>query len=343
MGVTITTKVPEEVGLDRDLAIVVPAYNAEATLGRAIASVLAQDAPNWRLILVDDGSTDATAAIAGDHANTDSRISYVRLEHGGVAAARNVGIARAEGEYVAFLDADDELVPEYVRAMGDFVRRYPGYDIYHPNLTVVTADGARTPFSARTEVVSWGVNDLLEECRIPVGGAVVRRAMVQAVGGFRHGPCASDYDLWLRALSQGARALYLPVELYVYHLERSGRMSENVRAGAEAVIGTLAELVDEPAMPAHALPRIKEALHDRRVALTTPDVEEELVRQAVWYQDTLERWVGSRRAAVVSGAARPAARAVRPFRVAGAWMWIRLRLRARLVRQRAVREARRGE
>lgn len=92
--------------------IIIPLYNKAATVARAVRSVQAQTLTDWHLIVVDDGSTDNSAEIIAGF--KDGRIELVRQENRGPGAARNTGIARAASEYVAFLDADDELLPEYL-------------------------------------------------------------------------------------------------------------------------------------------------------------------------------------------------------------------------------------
>ena len=159
---------------DRAYSIVMSAYNAEATIGGAIESVLAQSLPDWSLVVVDDGSTDSTEAIARRYAATDPRIVVARQENHGVAQGRNTGVGLCATDYVAFLDADDELHPDYLRAMDAFIRGHPGHDIYHPNLKVVAANGRESLFSASTVVTSFGLIDLLAECVIAVGGAMVK-------------------------------------------------------------------------------------------------------------------------------------------------------------------------
>lgn len=93
------------------ISVVIPAYNAEGTVQRACVSVLEQDYPNVELIVVDDGSQDGTSAVlealAGKHAN----LVLIRQENGGVSKARNTGMEKAAGDYLMFLDADDELAP----------------------------------------------------------------------------------------------------------------------------------------------------------------------------------------------------------------------------------------
>jgi teichuronic acid biosynthesis glycosyltransferase TuaG len=93
------------------VSVVMPAYNAEATLESSIRSVQAQTREDWELIVVDDGSADRTVELAQAAAAADPRIRVIRQRNRGVAAARNVGIDAARGRYLAFLDADDTWLP----------------------------------------------------------------------------------------------------------------------------------------------------------------------------------------------------------------------------------------
>ncbi|MDR0979790.1 MAG: glycosyltransferase [Candidatus Nomurabacteria bacterium] len=98
-------------------SIIVPVYNAAAYLAECLDSVLAQSEPDWELLLVDDGSTDASATIGQAYAKRDARICYVAQPNQGVSAARNHGLRLARGEFVAFLDADDALHPDFLATM----------------------------------------------------------------------------------------------------------------------------------------------------------------------------------------------------------------------------------
>jgi glycosyltransferase involved in cell wall biosynthesis len=88
-------------------SVVIPAYNAERFLERTMLSVLRQTYNNLEVIVIDDGSTDKTRLIAEAGATGDSRVRIISVPNGGVAKARNIGIQEANGEYVAFVDADD--------------------------------------------------------------------------------------------------------------------------------------------------------------------------------------------------------------------------------------------
>ena len=96
-------------GLNPKISVIVPAYNAEATLARCLDSVLAQTYGNFEILAVDDGSADGTAAILRDYTAKDARIKALFREHKGAAAARFAGLSEASGEWITFLDADDAM------------------------------------------------------------------------------------------------------------------------------------------------------------------------------------------------------------------------------------------
>jgi len=94
------------------VSIIMPAFNATLTLPHSLASVRQQNYPYWELLVIDDGSSDNTAAYTAEQARNDPRIKLIRqTSNQGVAAARNAGIAAAQGQYIAFLDADDLWLP----------------------------------------------------------------------------------------------------------------------------------------------------------------------------------------------------------------------------------------
>jgi teichuronic acid biosynthesis glycosyltransferase TuaG len=109
------------------VSIVMPAYNAQKYIKEAIRSVLNQSYTAWELVVINDGSTDATASIVA--AFNDPRIRRIDQENRGVSAARNAGLDAANGKYITFLDADDFLPPESLKARADYFETHPEADI----------------------------------------------------------------------------------------------------------------------------------------------------------------------------------------------------------------------
>lgn len=116
------------------ISIVMPCYNCETSLARTVWCVQAQTVSDWELIAVDDGSTDGTGAALDGLAQNDARIRAIHQANGGVSRARNIGMAAARGEWLAFVDADDVLPPDALQTLLAPGRRRGGYPlrrIYH--------------------------------------------------------------------------------------------------------------------------------------------------------------------------------------------------------------------
>ncbi|MDE6703642.1 MAG: glycosyltransferase [Muribaculaceae bacterium] len=130
------------------ISIITPVYNAEKYLRQAIESVMAQTFQDWELILVDDGSTDKSNEICREYAIKDRRIRIIEKANGGVSCARNTALDVSEGEYIFFLDADDELYPYSIKHLHNIAQSYSvpiaaGREVYatekpEKNLTATT-------------------------------------------------------------------------------------------------------------------------------------------------------------------------------------------------------------
>lgn len=111
------------------ISIVVPVYNAELYLKRCLDSILAQTFKQWEAVCVDDGSSDASQSIMEEYARKDNRFRVFTQKNGGASVARNFGIKIAQGDYLFFLDSDDELVPNCLELMWDEVENHPGVEM----------------------------------------------------------------------------------------------------------------------------------------------------------------------------------------------------------------------
>lgn len=106
------------------ISIIVPLYCVESYLSRCIESILEQTYENFELILVDDGSTDGSPVLCDQYAASDNRIHVIHQENKGVSGARNTGLDAAHGEYIAFVDADDWVDPEYISYLLEIMTRF---------------------------------------------------------------------------------------------------------------------------------------------------------------------------------------------------------------------------
>ncbi len=199
------------------VSVVIPTYNRETTLKRAVGSVLAQTFPDLELLVIDDGSTDDTASLMRKIA--DPRVRYMPQDvNRGVAAARNVGLREVRGDFIAFLDSDDEWMPEKLERQLDLFERLPEkVGLVYAGVEAVTENGNRTRQmpSDRGDVY----RKLLLRNIITGGGstAVIRRNVVATVGFFDESlPAIEDYEYWLR-LSRFFKVDFVPEVLMCYH------------------------------------------------------------------------------------------------------------------------------
>ena len=112
------------------VSLVIPCYNAEEYIERAIASVYAEEYPSVELIVVDDGSTDGSAEIVEQMITDEPHVRLIRQPNAGVSAARNRAIEMAQGEWVALLDGDDLWDPDYLKVVQQMIERWPECGAY---------------------------------------------------------------------------------------------------------------------------------------------------------------------------------------------------------------------
>jgi glycosyltransferase involved in cell wall biosynthesis len=178
------------------VSVVIPCWNQGAYLGEAIESVLAQRYPGLELIVVDDGSADNSYEVAARY----PAVRRLRQPNGGVASARNRGLAEARGDYVVFLDADDRLLPSALEVgMGELLAA-PEAAFAAGRPRDIGRSGKVIREAAQPLVTRDHYLKLLEECFIWSGSSVVyRRAPLEAVGAFNESRAAADdYELYLK-------------------------------------------------------------------------------------------------------------------------------------------------
>jgi glycosyltransferase involved in cell wall biosynthesis len=240
---------------DRPLvSVAIPSYNAASTLAETIDSVLAQSYPNIEVIVVDDGSKDHTPAVLEKYAG---RVVGIRTANGGLAAARNTGLARARGHYLALLDADDVCEPERIRMQVDFMEGHPAVVLCSTDFSAFDTSGeiSRSHIARYYSMVREapdGVRSLYRQHGI-VDGAVktchgdvyqhlvagnfvhpptvlFRRTVLDRAGRFNRGlPNTSDWD-WLIRVSRTGPLGFIDRPLLRYRLSPSQMSSSRNRA-----------------------------------------------------------------------------------------------------------------
>jgi len=185
------------------VSVIIPTYNRRAMVREAIASVLAQHAVEFELIVVDDGSTDGSFAELQQLADVRPQIGYraIRIAHGGPAAARNRGVALAAGEFIAFLDSDDLWMPAKLERQLAFMRAHPDLRIAQCNERWLRGGRPVNPGRRHRKHAAELFEDSLRTCLVSPSATIMRRDFFGALGGFDETLAAcEDYDLWLRVL-----------------------------------------------------------------------------------------------------------------------------------------------
>jgi len=236
------------------ISVVIPLYNKESHIARAISSVLNQTFGNFELIVVDDGSTDGGAEVV--EAIHDPRIRLIRQTNAGVSAARNRGIAEASADLIAFLDADDEWLPGFLETIMRLQTRFPDCGAYGAARDVVEKGGRGwTPVCRGIPAPPWeGVIPnyfrFADEYPVHSSGVAIPRRVFDTVGLFlEEVRFFEDTEMWARI------ALRYPIAfssqpLAVYHKDAENRMCDRPIPLEHPMTSLLEAVLESGVLPA---------------------------------------------------------------------------------------------
>ena len=218
------------------VSIIIPTYNRAGLIGRAIESVVNQTYADWELIVVDDGSTDETADVGADYgARLGEAFLYVKQRHAGASTARNTGIERSRGRFLAFLDEDDEFLPHKLERQVALLERRPGLGLVFCDMSVVGVDGtwARSVFQGYSRLIYGApaqdlgngervcgpdfLDYLVRRYLIPTITGMVRRDVLGDDVRFAPGQSYSEEWLFFLEVARRARCGYIDEPLAVQH------------------------------------------------------------------------------------------------------------------------------
>jgi glycosyltransferase involved in cell wall biosynthesis len=270
------------------VSVILTVRNGERHIHAAIESMVAQTLEAWELIVIDDGSSDQTAAIIETFANSDARIQLVRTLGVGRAAALNMALERAQAPYVANIDVDD---PSHPQRLDMLVKAMESASLY-------AVIGTRSLYLIEDEQPRWQSYSALEaEIRditkalvrynpINHSSVIMRTDALRNVNGYRTLRSSLDYDLWTRLAQAGYRLGMLSAMLaskrlhHAQHFERSSRIpylwdSVNVQARAVAAFGNWYHWALLPARFAYGLlpGRLRRTVRSRRGSILVANEE----------------------------------------------------------------------
>jgi len=207
-----------------EVAVIIPSYNSASCLRRALDSALAQTYRGYGIYVIDDGSTDDTDAVLGAYAG---RIVSSRQTHAGQAAARNHGVRLSDSPYVAFLDADDEWLPNKLERQIGVLRRNPRVGMIYSDCSTSGSGPSSGSHFARAGTPASGrvFEHFLRNCNVFTPTVVVRRECLDDVGVFNESlAVGEDFNLWLRIAARWEVAV-IPEVLAIRHPTR-GSLSQ---------------------------------------------------------------------------------------------------------------------
>ena len=201
------------------ISVVLPVYNAEAYVGEAVESILAQSFTDFELIAINDGSTDGSGAILRELAARDTRIVLVERPNDGLVSALNEGIESARAEFIARMDADDVAMPERFALQHARMVKEPELAVLGSLIRWMDRVGNIIEL-AKQPLTPEAIARCLEQgCPVAHPTVMMRRGAVLKVGGYRKAfPHAEDYDLWLRMSDLGYAIANLPRPLLNYRI-----------------------------------------------------------------------------------------------------------------------------
>jgi glycosyltransferase involved in cell wall biosynthesis len=230
-------------------SVVMPTYSRQDLLHRSIGSVQSQTFGNWELIVVDDGSTDETRRVVLEMG--DPRTSYVWQENSGVSAARNHGISLARGEYIAFLDDDDEYLPEHLAVLDRELRARGDPECLAYTLAYRSEGGERfpveTPVGSRESPIVLGANPATPS--IAIHRSILRNYRFDVTI-----KCHEDAELWGR-IALAAPVVRVESRTVLLHVHAGERLSEGLDVGGLLEMRRTYDYIDATRSRRVAIPR----------------------------------------------------------------------------------------
>ena len=278
------------------VSVVMAAKNYARFLPEAVDSVLAQTFPDWELVIVDDGSTDATPDVVRPYL-ADTRIRYFRSDALGQSRAKNLGIGFSRGVFIAFLDADDAWFPTKLAEQVELLRKCPTVGVTYTQRELIDEAGKILGFHTETLPGGRVLPQIFLQNFVCFSSAMVRREVFESVGVFDPSLDLSiDYDLWLRAAKHFE---FRPIQkVLVKYRTGHGNLSKKLADRVATAIGIMNRAVYRRGLEAE-LPRglIAEGYTSTCQTLGYVLRASEPTTAARWYAKAL-RWPSKRRAAL---------------------------------------------
>ena len=219
------------------ISVIVPVYNVKPYVSRCIDSILKQTYTDIEILLIDDGSTDGSGIICEEYSKTDTRVHVIHIENHGVSYARNIGMENSNGEYIAFIDADDWIESNMFTRLSEALEKADAdIAICKEKKVIEKADGSyEYNFSKRWQDISQDTlidkTDLYNKVYIENGvvwNKLFRRAAIKEIRFDVNLHYGEDFIFLLDVLECTKNAVIVPDELYFYYVNRKGNVVSSI-------------------------------------------------------------------------------------------------------------------
>jgi GT2 family glycosyltransferase len=185
------------------ISVVIPTFNRREKVVKAIDSVLLQSYQEIEILVIDDESHDESLAFLTQRYKCNNKVQIISQKHQGVSNARNLGIAKAKGEWIAFLDSDDLWKADKLALQIHHLNKYPQYKFGYHNEIWLRNDIRVNPVSRYCKLGGDIFNASLSTCIIATSTVIIHKSIFLEIGNFDGSlPACEDYDLWLRILAK---------------------------------------------------------------------------------------------------------------------------------------------
>ena len=231
------------------VSVIIPAYNAMTYLPETMESVLKQTFTDFEVLLIDDGSSDGIISWAAQI--IDPRVKLISQKNQGVSEARNTGIAHAQGEYIAFLDADDLWEPTKLEKQVQYLEDNPALGLVHTWVVLASEQGKATDKVCISNAEGDVWKQIAEQCLLTCGSTpMIRSCCFETVGVFdRKLRSGEDWDMWIRIASR------YPFAVVKEPLVRYRQHSNNASSNCQAILSDFRIVIEKTfqSVPANLL------------------------------------------------------------------------------------------
>ena len=239
------------------ISVIIPTFNRKKTLGRAVQSVMNQSLSPFEILIIDDGSNDGTEEWVKENFQN---MRYIYQDNHGVSSARNIGIENAHGDWVAFLDSDDEWLPNKLYEQAKAMDSNPEMKFFHTN-EIWIRNGVRVnQMKKHKKYGGYIFEKCLDICRVSPSSVLIQKEVFDNIGIFDESlRVCEDYDLWLRITSKYP-VVFLDIPLiYKYggHADQLSKVNDGIESyriqSLEKIIKSVSLSNEQKVMAVNAL------------------------------------------------------------------------------------------